>query len=130
MDEIDKVLAHFGVKGMKWGVRRNRRPVGVTVTTKPGGKIKTSGGKNQPASKDAVTAARLKQRAKKSKASSLSNAELQALIRRMQLERQFKELKRADVLAGSNAIRDVLNVTKIADEAYSTVKGAVDAAKK
>lgn len=130
MDEIEKVLAHFGVKGMKWGVRRNRRPVAVTATTKPGGKIKVGGGKNQRASKDAVSAAKLQQRAKKSKASSLSNNELQALIRRMQLEKQYKDLKRANFLEGSNTIRDLLNISKLGDEVYSTIKGVAEATSK
>jgi len=130
MDEIDKVLAHFGVKGMKWGVRRNRRPVAVTAKTKPGGKIKVRGGKNQRATKDAVDAAKLQQRARKSKPSSLSNADLQKLIRRMQLEQQYKQLRRQDLLAGSNQIRDLLNVAKLGDEVYSAIKGVAEATSK
>lgn len=31
MDEVDIFLAHFGVKGMKWGVRKERKPISAEV---------------------------------------------------------------------------------------------------
>ena len=46
-DEVDEFLAHFGVKGMKWG-QRTSRPDGVSART------------NKDASKDAAEFARAK----------------------------------------------------------------------
>lgn len=96
MDRPGDELAHYGVKGMKWGVRKQRMPTGVTVKKTPGRRVKTSGGENQPASKDAVAAAKLRQRAKKSTTDSLSNVELQDLVRRMNLEQQYRNLAAQD----------------------------------
>lgn len=66
-------LAHFGVKGMRWGSRK-------------GGSTK------EGPSKDAASATALRTRAKKSKVKALSNVELQQAINRMNLEQQFKRL--------------------------------------
>lgn len=74
MSAVDDFLAHYGVKGMKWGTRRSS-------------KLPKEG-----ASKDATTALDLRARAKRSKPKALSNAELQAAINRMNLEQQFKRL--------------------------------------
>lgn len=73
MSATDEFLAHFGVKGMKWGVRRSRSA-------------------KEPPSSDSATATSIKTRAKKSKIKALSNAELQQAITRMNLEQQFKRL--------------------------------------
>lgn len=85
-------LKHYGVKGMKWGVRRDRTPTGVSVKETPGRRLKTSGGKNQSASDDAKTAAGLRQKARASTTDSLSNTELQTLVKRMSLEQQYSNL--------------------------------------
>lgn len=90
-------LEHYGVKGMKWGVRRDRTPTSVTVKTAPGKRVKAKGGKFQDPSEDAVTAARLRQQAKRSTTDSLSNKELQALVTRMNLEEQYDRLRKSDV---------------------------------
>lgn len=71
MNDVDNFLAHFGVKGMKWGVHRKNR---------------------LPASKDAQVSLDIRAKAKSNKVKSLSNAELQAAINRMGLEQQFKRL--------------------------------------
>lgn len=73
MSAVEDFLAHYGVKGMKWGTRR-------AAVTKEG------------PSKDAQAALALRARAKTSKPKALSNAELQQAINRMNLEQQFKRL--------------------------------------
>lgn len=107
MDEtVEDFLAHYGVKGMRWGVRKKRRisPPGeegsptskrrspgeeVKVEVRPGKKLKVSGGKGQLPSEDAIRTAALVQKAKKSGVQSLSNAELKALTDRMSSEQNF-----------------------------------------
>ena len=71
MSEVNDFLAHFGVKGMKWGTRK--------------------AGKEGPSS-DAQAALNLRARAKVSKPKALTNAELRQAIDRMNLEQQFKRL--------------------------------------
>lgn len=91
---VGNFLEHYGKKGMKWGVRkRDTTPTDVAVQTKPGKLVKAKGGKFQAPSEDAIRAAMIRQRAKKSSIDSLSNKELQELVNRMNLEQQFHRLK-------------------------------------
>lgn len=93
-------LFHYGVKGMKWGVRRtdaqleaDRGPQPVSVTQKkPGTFAKTSGGQNQPLSDDAAKALAARQKARASTTDALSNAELRVAVERMNLEQQYSRL--------------------------------------
>lgn len=71
MTTIENVLAHYGVKGMKWGTRKQR--------------------KNAPSS-DALSARTTRVAAKSKGIHTVSNAELQQAIRRMQLEQDFSRL--------------------------------------
>lgn len=97
-DPLENILAHYGVKGMRWGVTRksgSAAPSGPTpVVTKitPGKKVKTSGGKLHTPTEDAVAAATLKQKAKSSSTDSLSTKELQVLVTRMNLEQQYNRI--------------------------------------
>jgi 2'-5' RNA ligase len=84
-------LTHHGVKGMKWGVRKDRLPTSATVEQK-GKKLKAKGGTAQPAHPDAVRAKSLHQTAKKSGLHALSNEELRALQERMNLEQNVSNL--------------------------------------
>lgn len=75
-------LTHHGVVGMKWGVRRFQRKDGSLT---PAGKKRA-----RSLSDDAKEAAAIK----KKRVSQMSNAELQKLNQRNQLEIQYRDLKR------------------------------------
>jgi 2'-5' RNA ligase len=94
-------LEHYGVMGMKWGVRnvtsgKSSTPVTTTTTINKGlrskTKIKGTGGKGSPAAEDAIKAATTKQKLKKSGPAALSNTELRDLATRLQLEQQVSQL--------------------------------------
>lgn len=93
MSELEDTLMHFGVKGMKWGQRKERSS-SVTVTDRVGSKkrVKTQGGYDRRATVDAKKTATHKQVAKKNSTDALTNKQLQEAVKRMQLEKQFNEL--------------------------------------
>lgn len=70
----ENTLLHYGVKGMRWGVRRKDT------------------GSAEPPSADAQKVTELLGRSKTSGTNALTNAELQAAISRMNLEQQFSRL--------------------------------------
>jgi truncated hemoglobin YjbI len=69
--QVEDFLAHYGVKGMKWGVRR----------------------KSGPASADSARSTAVKTNVKTGGVKSVSNKDLQDAITRMRLEQDFKRLK-------------------------------------
>lgn len=81
----ESYLEHYGVKGMKWGVVRAKA---TTLGRAGGSAVK---GAYKP-SKDAVEAQRAMARAKLGGVQNLDNREMQRVINRMNLERQYKEL--------------------------------------
>ncbi|HPE27626.1 MAG TPA: hypothetical protein PLM10_02050 [Saccharofermentans sp.] len=145
--DINSYLEHFGVKGMRWGVRKStsgssttsKEPTPVSVITKAGSsKIATKGGTNLPADSDAKIAAGARQKLKKSGVNSLSNKEMQVLVNRMNLERQLTSLTPPDTKTRlkSNATKIVSQAAKqglqqAANQAASTlIKTAIENMKK
>lgn len=95
---VDDIIAHYGVLGMHWGVRKRENassgPTDVTLKTrKPGKKLKTAGGQYHPATADATRHAVAKQTAKKSSTDSLSDKELKDLVNRMNMEQQYNRMR-------------------------------------
>lgn len=84
-------LKHFGVKGMKWGVRKPRG-----AGPGPASKAKTPK-KGQPFDKKAPKSAK-----------KMSDQELRKVIARMQMERQYAELSKPKVSAGKQMITNAL----------------------
>jgi hypothetical protein len=115
MDKVETFLAHYGVKGMRWGYRRSdaalaraaakRAPTPVTTTQKPGKRVKATGGANQKATDDAIAAAMARQKAKASSTDALSNRELQAVVQRMNLEQQYARLSSTPQTAGQKFVK-------------------------
>lgn len=129
---IDRFLAHYGVPGMKWGVRKPAgAPPGpaseVTVKATPGKRVKTSGGEKRPASEDAVKAATARQVAKKSTTDALSNQELQAVVSRMQLEANYQRLNAQNVSAGKKFIQAMLSNKQQRESALTAANQIHDA---
>ena len=85
--ESDNYLQHFGVKGMKWGVRRYQNKDG---TLTPNGKKRyRSGLTNQNDHEIHDDYAR---RHSKKSVSQMSDTELRDRINRMQMEQQYSQL--------------------------------------
>lgn len=95
-------LFHYGVKGMRWGVRKDesaskggsdKGPTAVVVSQKKPGTFATAkGGKRHPIADDAKRALEARQKARASTTDALTNAELRAAVERMNLERQYSQL--------------------------------------
>lgn len=96
-------LKHYGVKGMRWGVRRRSSdpsPEVLVTQKKAGAPLKAVGGRDVPAHEDAMRLAATRQQGKASGTHALSNDQLQQAIRRMQLEQQYKQLSAPKKSAG------------------------------
>lgn len=84
---IDHILAHYGTKGMKWGVRR----------------------KNSPGmSEDVAKVEASKNKIKIGGTKSLSNAELQSLVTRANLEQQWSRLNPSASKKATQFVADIL----------------------
>lgn len=92
--KTDETLAHFGVLGMHWGVRR---PVG------PDGLIRSS---KRPLSEDYLRAKELKKR----KVQHLSNKEIQDINTRLNLEKSLRDLKFQDLIKGQDRVKAILGL--------------------
>lgn len=91
-DTAKEFLAHYGVPGMKWGVRKTRPP--RTVRARVGD------------SDDYIVSRNNKRR----KVRTLSNQEIKKTNERLQLEKQLAQLKRdqAAITKGHNFIKSTL----------------------
>jgi 2'-5' RNA ligase len=122
-------VEHYGVKGMKWGVR-NGAPEAVSAkatSVVPSGKrrrtkIEVEGGENHPAHEDAIKVAEAKTKLKKSGPAALSNRELQEVATRLNLERNVAQLVsgNSQTAKARQFIKNVTNPLKDTNDAVNT----------
>lgn len=107
------VLEHFGVKGMKWGFRKNAD-----------GKVEKTGRTAAPKSADAQRADEIR----KKKVSEMSNEELQALNTRLSLEQNYASLAfkqdTKEIRAGQEIIKTLMGTAKMAGDVSGLISGA------
>jgi hypothetical protein len=133
-DKVGDFLEHFGVKGMRWGVRKSQEH--------GGGKKPSSRKPAKTTSSDAANAHEALTKIKKSGIKSVSNKELQDVITRMNLEQQYSRVapqgpaSKAARFGGKFAADVLIGVGKsqaikiVGDQATKLVGLAMAAAKK
>lgn len=84
------VLAHYGIKGMRWGVRRR--------TDDPG------------SSSDTERALAIRDKVRRGGTKSLTNEEMQALVSRINLEQQYARLNPSKIEKGAKLAGSVLRL--------------------
>ena len=123
MDNVN-VLEHHGIKGMKWGRRRYQNPDGSLT---PAGRARYGQENKSSEAAEVETLRRTKTM------SEMTNSELQRVVTRMNLERQYNQLtaqeraankSRLDrIMGGVSKATDVANKAQAAYSAYKNIKG-------
>jgi hypothetical protein len=112
-ETVDDVVEHFGVKGMHWGVRKNRSSGEDHIARMRG-----------EASADSNRAHNNQQRVHKTGVHALSNEDLQHLVNRINLEQQYSKLT-----SDPNSKNKVKRGRDFVDEQTKSGRSAINAIK-
>ena len=109
-------IQHYGIKGMKWGVRRYQNKDGTL----------TAAGKKREAAKSAQDANRAEIQDRKEaykNRRTLSDEEINTRVRRLEQEKRLKSLTEDDIAPGRSAAKKLLHSTG-AKVLYTAALGA------
>ena len=95
-EELDQVLTHYGILGMRWGKRKGR----TSSKTKPS--TKKVAGENRD-DDDSPS-----KKSKTAKVHDMSDKELQDAVKRLQMEKQYKELTKKELSLGQKVMNDII----------------------
>ena len=88
-EDLDEFLSHYGVKGMRWGVRKSRSErKAAREARKKGGAAKDSGPGKRTYD-----------------ARKLSNKELKSVVARMELEQRYNKLNNSSTKKGESFVK-------------------------
>ena len=122
-EEVESFLQHYGTKGMRWGVRKDRS-TGRRVGSPTAG---TNKARRQPTTKSGT------KKSPPKKPSEFSDDELNALIKRMELEKRYSTLKAerrvAEMSKGERFVKTKLG-PRAANVGWKLAEGAATAAGK
>ena len=90
----DGYLAHYGVKGMKWGQRKDRKKDRIRLNRSERKQVRKIKRERKKASKRRML---------------LSDEELNSRIKRMETEKKLKELTSESVYPGKTAAKKIIN---------------------
>jgi hypothetical protein len=96
-EAVEEFLEHYGVKGMRWGVRNEER------------------------SADSVQFRATQKKGAYGKIGKLSNKELQDFITRANLERQYKQVNPTKRKRAADFVKGILGLGRTANEVVSFV---------
>ena len=91
---MENTLVHYGILGMKWGVRRTKAQLARAREM----------GENSPKSEDYIKAHSSKS------VKAMSDAELRSRLNRLQMEQQYSKLHPGTVSRGKDAVNKILKV--------------------
>ena len=106
-------IQHYGIKGMKWGVRRYQNKDGTL----------TAAGKKREAAKDANRAEIQDRKEAYKNRRTLSDEEINTRVRRLEQEKRLKSLTEDDIAPGRSAAKKLLHSTG-AKVLYTAALGA------
>ena len=102
-------LMHYGVPGMKWGVRRTPAQLGRKKTSSSKSLFGKKKSKSKAKAKTKSESSKEETAPKKKSVKEMSDDELNAAIRRMQLEQMYASLSPQKVSTGKAVTKRILN---------------------
>lgn len=102
--QTSKALAHWGIKGMKWGIRRSDA------------ELARARGEAPDATRARETQAAI---AEAKSLSAVSDADLNHLVNRLNIEKRYADINPSAATKGHNAIKTLLSAGDTMNKAYS-----------
>lgn len=110
MKADNNYLEHHGIKGMKWGVRRTKAQLGYKIGFRKKKKDSGDGKDDNSSRQNKKTVSKKVTSKKKSKSvKDMSDEELLAKIRRLEMEKRYRDLLPKDISKGKKFTSRVIN---------------------